>query len=167
MIRVALAISATFAAVSVQAEGLAVHDLSTVTDKMKAALGPEFVARAAPNRVTLACLACAGAPMIDVLLGHQHDGTEQRVRSGETPITRLEELCREKDPTCRVAAIEAAPAVGWMSHYRMGGLRGSTAVILRDGDLLTIRSLAREADVASANAEKLIKVAVPAIVAGQ
>ncbi|QJU59911.1 hypothetical protein HL653_21115 [Sphingomonas sp. AP4-R1] len=143
-------------AASGRAAGFAVHDLTSLGPDMEKTLGPGFVHRAEARRVTLTCLGCAANPMIDVLLGRQDDGTEDRVRAGETTIARLEAICREKDPACRLTALEIAPAVGWMSHWRMADRPGATVVILRDGDLLTIRSLADTDAVARANAEKLV-----------
>jgi hypothetical protein len=46
----------------------------------------------------------------------------------------------------------------------VGSSTGSTAVILRDGDLLTIRSIAADADVARGNAEKIVEAVSPKVV---
>lgn len=146
------------------AEGFAVRDLATVADEAKTALGGGYAARADAARLTLLCTACAGAPMIDVLLGRQADGTEERVRSGQTPIARLEALCRQRDPECRLTGLLVAPAVGWISTFRMGSMSGATAIVLRDGDLLTIRSLAGDAATASRNARTLVERLAPRIV---
>lgn len=56
----------------------------------------------------------------------------------------LEQICRARSPRCTVTALEVAPAVGWVSGYPLGDRAGATAIIIRDGDLLTIRSLARD-----------------------
>ena len=95
--------------------------------------------------------------MIDILLGRQTDGTEERVRSGETSMAELERLCQSRSPSCRLAALEVAPAVGWITTYPIGSMAGSTADIFRGGDLLTIRSLATDAETARGNAERLVK----------
>lgn len=150
--------------VSAQAEGFAVRDLSSVAAQASAALGEGFQSRVAPQRVTLMCPSCEGAPMIDILLGRQDDGTEERVRSGQTSIEKLEALCQARSPECRLSALSVAPAVGWLSTYPMGSTAGSTAVILRGGDLLTIRSLARNSEVAARNAQTLARTVAPAIV---
>lgn len=146
------------------AAGFMVHDLSPLGPTLEAALGPGFVHRAEPARITLTCPGCADAPMIDVRLGRQDDGTEQRIRTGETPVARLEALCRQQDPACRLTALDIAPAVGWITSWPMGGQRGATVVILRDGDLLTIRSLADTEATARANADKLVAIATGRIV---
>lgn len=148
-------------ATGARAEGFAVRDLSGVASEVAAALGNGFIHRAEPLRLTLMCPECAGTPTIDVLLGQQTDGTEQRVRSGETSIASLEKLCQAKSPSCRISGLDVAPAVGWISTYPMGSTAGSTAIILRDGDLLTIRSLAPSAEVARDNAEKVLKAVKP------
>ena len=149
---------------AVRAEGFAVRDLTTVAAAAKAALDGRFQARAEPARLTLACPDCKGGPTVDVLLGRQADGTEARVRSGETPIARLEALCRARNPECRLAGLPVAPAVGWISRYPLGGAAGATPVVLRGGDLLTIRALAADAEAASRTARALVEALAPRIV---
>jgi hypothetical protein len=152
-------------ATAANAQGFAVHDLTPLAEEMKRALGPDFVHRDAPQRVTLACPTCAGSPMVDVLLGRQDDGTEQRVRSGATSIARLRELCQAKDPACRLDALDIAPAVGWITGYRIGeSTQGTTAVILRDGDLLTIRVLSSDPAIARATADRLVATVARTII---
>ncbi|KGM34014.1 hypothetical protein [Inquilinus limosus] len=157
---------AALVATEAHAEGFAVRDLSTIADDASTALGAGFIHRVAPERVTLFCSGCKGGPMIDILLGRQTDGTEQRVRSGQTSMTDLERLCQAKDPACSLTELNVSPAVGWLTTWPMGSHTGSTAVILRDGDLLTIRSIAADADTARSNAETLVK-AVSAKVIGR
>lgn len=158
--RALLALSLLLLPVPAQAQGFKVRDLSTLAPEMEKALGAGFVSRAEPGRVTLTCPECAGAPMVDVLLGRQDDGTEARVRSGKTPVAALEALCRQRNPACHLTGLRVAPAVGWVSTYPMGGMAGSTAIILRDGDLLTIRSIAGDAPNARANTDKLVQAVV-------
>lgn len=153
------------ATVSAHAEGFAIKDLSQASAHAASALGGRFVHRAAPQRLTLSCPTCEGAPAVDILLGRQADGTEERLRSGQTSIARLQELCRAKNPECTISAVDVAPAVGWISAYRLGGaMWGSTAVVLRDGDLLTVRSIASDGAVARRNAETIVKAVAPKIV---
>ncbi|WP_407519923.1 hypothetical protein [Methylobacterium oryzisoli] len=146
------------------AEGFAVRDLRTVTGEATAALGGRFASRAEAGRLTLACPDCEGGPMIDVLIGRQTDGTEGRVRSGQTSLAQLEALCQARSPDCRLSGLSVAPAVGWITTYPMGRTAGATAVILRDGDSLTIRSLASDGAVARRNAETLARTVAPRIV---
>ncbi|GJD95277.1 hypothetical protein [Methylobacterium iners] len=147
-----------------RAEGFAVRDLTTIEAEARAALDRRFVARAEPKRLTLTCPECEGAPMIDILLGRQDDGTEGRVRSGQTTMARMEAICQARSPDCRLSAISVAPAVGWITTYAIGSTAGSTAILLRDGDLLTIRSLAGGQAVASKNARTLAASIAPRIV---
>lgn len=144
-------------ATEVHAEGFGVRDLSTIAPEVSTALGSGFSHKGETERLTLSCPGCDGEPIVDLLLGRQTDGTEDRVRSGQTPISRLEQLCQERSPSCRLTGLDVAPAVGWISTYSMGALFGSTAVILRSGDLLTIRSVASNAEAARGNAEKVVK----------
>lgn len=147
------------------AQGFAVRDLSQVASAAQAALGGGFQAKAQSQRVTLACLDCPGGPMVDLLLGRQTDGTEERVRSGETPISSLEKLCQARNPECRIDSLSVAPAVGWISRYRLSSsMVGSTAIILRGGDMLTVRSIASDEATARANAQKLVRAIAPTVV---
>lgn len=155
---------AALVATEAQAEGFAVHDLSTVAEDASTALGAGFIHKADPGRVTLVCSGCQGGPMIDIRIGRQTDGTEQRVRSGQTSMADLERLCQAKDPACSLAELSVSPAVGWLTTWPMGSSAGSTAVILRDGDLLTIRSIAADADTARGNAEKLVDALSPKVI---
>lgn len=102
--------------------------------------------------------------MIDVTVGRQADGAEQRVRSGETSIARLDALCKRTNPSCRITTINVAPAVGWVSAYPMGANAGATAVVIRDGDLLTVRSLSSDPAIARGNAETVLKKVAPQII---
>lgn len=152
------------AALPAEAGGFAIQDLSSVADVAMATLGKDYQAKAEAKRLTLLCKGCAGMTAIDVLLGRQDDGTEARVRSGATPIAKLEALCKAKSPDCRLTGLSVAPAVGWMTTYAIGSKAGSTAVIIRDGDLLTIRSIADSPEVASRNAKALVDAIAPRII---
>jgi hypothetical protein len=151
-------------ATEARAEGFAIRDLSDVVPEVSTALGSGFIHKTEPERLTLICPECSGEPIIDLQLGRQTDGTEQRVRSGQTSISSLEKRCQEKSPTCRLSGLDVAPAVGWITTYPMGSRTGSTVVILQDGDLLTIRSLASNAEVARDNAEKVVRAVKPKMI---
>jgi hypothetical protein len=79
-------------------------------------------------------------------------------------MARLEALCRSRSPTCKLSALEVAPAVGWITTYPTATGAGSTAIVLRDGDLLTIRSLAADEPAARRNAEKTLAAIVRKVV---
>ena len=146
------------------AEGFAIRDLTRIAVDTSALSEGDWIDRKEPQRLTLACLGCPANPVIDVLLGRQDDGTEDRVRSGQTTIARLEELCQEKQPDCKVEALDVEPAVGWITSWQLGSQSGATVVILRDGDLLTIRSLAETAETAKGNATALVATVAPVII---
>jgi hypothetical protein len=163
-LRLSLLLVAVFGFAPAFAEGFAVQDLTQVVPDTSKLSNGEWIDKKEPERLTLACLGCTANPVIDVLLGRQTDGTEDRVRSGETPIARLEQLCQEKQPDCKVTALDVGPAVGWISAWQAGSQSGATAVILRDGDLLTIRSLAETAETAKGNAMALVETLAPVII---
>lgn len=163
MRRIAAAL-ACLAAVPASAEGFAVRDLKTIAADANHALGGRYATKSEPKRLILNCSDCEGAPIIDMQLGRQTDGTEGRVRSGQTSIARLESICQSRSPDCRLTGLSVLPAVGWISSYALGATGGSTAIILRDGDMLTIRSIAADRDVAARNAETIARTIVPRIV---
>jgi hypothetical protein len=138
------------------AQGFAIRDLRETEAAAKSTLGEGYQAKADQTRLTLTCPKCNGAPIIDIILGRQTDGTEQRVRSGQTTMADLEEICRQLDDTCRITGLLVSPAVGWFSAYRLGSGAGATAIIARDGDLLTIRGIARSPNVANEQVTKLV-----------
>lgn len=146
------------------AEGFAIRDLTAVAGEAGAALGTGFVSRAAAERLTLMCMSCEGAPMVDLLLGRQSDGTEERVRAGRTSMADIEAICRARSPDCRLSALSVAPAVGWVTRCGVGSSAGATAVILRGGDLLTIRALASSREAAARQVEILARTVAPRIV---
>jgi hypothetical protein len=147
-----------------RAEGFAVRDLTGLADAARTALGAGSAARAEAQRLILTCPGCDGAPMADLQLGRQDDGTEARVRAGQTTIADLEALCRARSPDCRLSGLAVAPAVGWATTYALGSGAGSTAVLLRDGDRLIVRVLARTREAASRHADTLVRALAPRIV---
>jgi hypothetical protein len=150
-VAITLAAGVALAAPAAMAEGFAVDDLGTLPVNVSAFPGGTYdYAATAPDRLTIVCEDCEVLVGIDIQLGRQTDGTEGRVRSGETAIADLVALCRASNPTCRIDALDIAPAVGWVSRYK-GGISGSTAVILLDGDMLTIRSVAADVEIAARN----------------
>jgi hypothetical protein len=159
-LRIIIAAALLFApTTSVLAQGFATRDLARLTKDMERILGPHFTSRTKDGQVALSCLSCAGSPIVGVAVGRQNDGTEQRVREGKTTIEQLRAQCRARDPSCELAALDVAPAVGWITSYRIGSMAGATAVIIRDGDLLTIRSLSDDPAMARANAVKMTSFA--------
>ena len=156
-------LSCLFAQV-VQAQGFASEDLTAFVDQAKAAIGSQASVQATPLTLTATCARCKGAPTVSLELGRLTDGTEKRVRSGVTSFAKLEALCLAQNPDCRLSALSVGPAVGWITVYAYGGDAGSTAVILRDGDLLTIRAKADSRGTAEDYVRALTQVLVPKIV---
>ena len=144
--------------------GFAIRDLTKAPFDADAALGAGYVARVEPTRLTAFCPECEGGPMLDVQLGRQSDGTEDRVRRGVTTMAQLEAQCAARQAGCRIEGVAVEPAVGWLSTYRAGTRFAHTLVVLRDGDLLTMRSIAADSATARRNADILLRTLVPTIV---
>jgi len=147
------------------AQDPAAPDLTALEARALAALGEGYIARAEPARLILTCPACAGAPMAEIRLGRQEDGTEGRLRSGATTIASLDQQCRARNPSCRVERANAGPAVGWLSSYRLGEIAGNTLVLLRDGDMVVIRAVSADQEVSRRSLDLLRAEVVPAILA--
>lgn len=146
------------------AEGLAIRDLSMlVVDTTDLSPG-DWISRLDPDRATFACLGCKGDPVIDVQIARQDDGTEDRVRTGETTFADLEAQCQSRDPACRLSGLDVAPAVGWATSYTIGDQKAQTIVVLRDDDLLTIRVLSTDSAITAQNVDALVAMVVPQIV---
>lgn len=69
------------------------------------------------------------------------------MRKRKTTIEQLRAQCRARDCSCELTE-QVAPVIGWPTNHRMGSMAGATAVIIRDGDLLTIRSLSEDSAIA-------------------
>ncbi len=146
------------------AQGFAVHDLTGMAEAARAAFGGDSKAQAGPLRLIVTCAACAGAPSVDLQLGRLTDGTEERVRSGKTSFAALEGICVKRNPDCRLTSLSVGRAVGWISVYAIGRSGGATAVILRDGDLLSIEARAADRGTAEDAVQRLAQAVVPRIV---
>ncbi|MEL6435803.1 MAG: hypothetical protein AAFP99_03310 [Pseudomonadota bacterium] len=154
-----LAISMALMGVA-RAEGFAITDLTDLNDIPQTLNGKSYSNRLAAKRLTLACDDCDGLNAVDVLIGRSTDGTEGRFRSGETTLKRMEDVCRSRDDTCRLERLDVGPSVGWLSIYA----RGSTAILFRDGDTLTIRGLAETPEVARETVRGVLATLAPTIV---
>ncbi|MDX3926276.1 MAG: hypothetical protein QHC90_10805 [Shinella sp.] len=59
---------------------------------------------------------------------------------------------------CEIEKIDVGSALGGITSIRMGGgLKGANIIIMKDGDRLTIRSAAEDADAARKNAETALE----------
>lgn len=146
------------------AGGFATHDLTGLADVARTALGPDATAQVAPVHLSLHCAACTGAPTLELQLGRLTDGTEKRVRSGRTSFAALEAICIQRNPGCRLSTLPAGRAIGWLSVYALDNGAGATAVILRDGDLLTIEAQAANRGAAEDSVWRLTQTVLPHIV---
>ncbi len=130
------------------ADGFAAPDLTRLSVDVTGYRGGTFVAiQNDPDRLTIACTDCSGLTAIDILIGRQTDGTEDRIRSGQTRAEDMRALCLARDPTCELDLTSLGRAVGWVTAYA-GVTTGSTTILLLDGDILTIRSIASDVDTA-------------------
>jgi hypothetical protein len=140
-------------------------DLEIVARKAQSALGPGYRAQLGNNkRLVLLCPDCEGLNMITIQLGRQTDGTEGRVRSGQTSIADLEKQCQAREPSCRIERADTRSAVGWLSTYRNGNIAGNTLVLLRNGDMLQVRSDGNTPAAARENLRRLQRTVIPDII---
>jgi hypothetical protein len=158
-----LALFFTLLSGPVFAEGFAITDLTQAPDLVPV-MGAGYLSRVEPDRVTLFCLDCPGTPMIDILMGRQTDGTEDRLRSGETTMADMESICQSNEPSCKLEGLSVAPAVGFVTTYPVLGQHGSTTIVMLGGDMLTIRALSEDPAVATAAAKVLQDNLIPAII---
>ncbi|MBE7200036.1 MAG: hypothetical protein INR70_19820 [Parafilimonas terrae] len=144
--------------------GFAVHDLTPVAEDARLALGKDATAQAQPFQLLLTCPSCDGAPTVALQLGRLTDGTEGRIRSGKTTMGALETMCVQKNPDCRLTTLPAGPAVAWITSYAFGTGAGATAIVLRDGDLLTIDARSIDRGAAEDTVLRLAQTLLPRIV---
>lgn len=159
-----IATTATLMSAPAFADGMRVHDLTTIETSARTALGKDAISRAEPERLTLTCPTCAGAPMVDLLLGRQTDGTEERVRSGATTVAQLEAQCQAREPSCQMKRADVGRAVGWVSSYKVGGSAGGTLILIAGGDMLTARVMAADEAAVRGTISRLKAKVLPAIV---
>jgi len=148
------------------ADGFVTKNINSLDGEVLALLGPGFISAPRPGKLAYSCSACANEPILGIEFGRQVDGTEGRVRSGETKIEDLEKQCQARSPECTLEALDAGPAVGWVSSYTLGSSKGATAILIRGGDLLTIRSVANDAATARATIDKLMPLVRAKIIGG-
>ncbi|SDM91376.1 hypothetical protein SAMN05216360_104238 [Methylobacterium phyllostachyos] len=149
---------------AVLAQGFAVHDLTKLSEDARSALGGDTAVQAQPLQLILTCPNCEGAPKAALQLGRLTDGTESRIRSGKTTMGALETMCIQKNPDCRLTTLPAGPAVAWITSYAFGTGAGATAIVLRDGDLLTIDARSTDRGAAEDAVLRLAQKLLPRIV---
>jgi hypothetical protein len=140
-------------------------DLDVVARKAQTVLGPGYRAQLGnPKRLVLLCAGCEGRGMITIELGRQTDGTEDRVRSGQTRMSDLEQQCQAREPSCRMERADSGNAVGWLSSYSSGTIAGNTLVLLRNSDMLVVRSNGSTPAIARENLRRLQRTIIPDII---
>ena len=122
------------------ADGFALNNLQKVEVDNSQFAGGTYEHQKERKRIILACTTCDDLTSISVEIGRSTDGTEGRFRSGETTVEKMQNICQQRNPKCRLTRLDLGPAVGWVTQYKLGPIEGSTAVLFRDGDLLTVRT---------------------------
>ncbi len=124
-------------------KGFAITDLTAVKIGPLNLHGVTFVGHARPQRIILSCgVECNFLEAIDIQLMKSIDGMEARFRSGLATIDKMEQRCRESEPTCTMSRVDLAGAVGWVSRTVVLGTPTSTTVLFKGEDRLVIRSIA-------------------------
>lgn len=168
MLRLTLGILLGFLALNTPtlAEGFKNKDLRTISVDTSGFTGDgDFEAGSNESeRLTVFCAGCPEVTAIDILLSRSEDGTEQRYRSGETTIEKMDEICKSRSPGCELKAASLGDAVGWVTRYQAGGRSGSTTVLFLDGDQLLIRSIAGDLGTATTNGAHALKTLGPQII---
>jgi len=157
----------SFVALPAAGDGFKVKDLFDVQIDHAAFIEGEYFSKdTSATRIRVVCEGCEDIS-IDFTLGRSEDGTEERYRSGETTIEKMEGICQKRNNGCKLSAIAVGDAVGWISTFTMWGLWGSTAILFLDGDLLTIRSFSAEAEVTNRNVATALEVVAPLIIGNE
>ncbi|MEM6306154.1 MAG: hypothetical protein AAF744_15660 [Pseudomonadota bacterium] len=146
------------------AEGFAQKDLRKVSVSSADFAGGDYEFQSERGRLIIACESCDDLTFINLEIGRSTDGTEARFRSGETTIEKMESICKERSPGCRLTRLDIGGAVGWVSQYKLGPNEGSTAVLFQDGDLLTIRSMSESRNRTGTNMAAALRMLAPQIV---
>ena len=161
-----LALAGAAAAAAPALAGPMATDLGALAIPADLLSGPTVSRADEPGHLLLACLECGDGSAVDLAVapGAGDRGTEARVRSGETTAADLQALCQQREPACTVELLDVPPAVGWISAWTLGATSVATAIVLRDGDQLTLRSIGPDPARARANADAVIATLVPQIV---
>ncbi len=162
--RLGLSVVLCLAPLAAAAEGFALKDLRNVAVDAGAFAGGSYEYEQERKRLIIACDTCDDLTVVSAQLSRSTDGTEGRFRSGETTIEKMEGICKERAPECRLTRLDIGGAVGWVSQYKLGPNEGSTAVLFQDGDLLTIRSLSESRNRSGTNMAAALRTIAPQIV---
>ncbi len=141
-------------------------DLDVVGNRAQAALGQDFRAQNTNRqRVDPTCESCAVPTMVSSNIGRQSDGTEGRVRNGQTTMVDLERICQSREPDCDLTRADMGGAVGWLTVWRTSdAFAGSTLTLIKDGNVMTVRSIAPTPEAARKIVARLQRAVLPQIV---
>ena len=159
MIRIAFITTAALLPAAALAEGFRTKDFAALSFDPAWFEGGTYGAQTEPGRMVVACEDCPEMVLVDVRVGRSEDGTEARLRSGETTIADMLALCREnaaaEDETecLSLELAEAGGATGYVSEVLTPIGHISTYVLFQGGDMLTIRSLGSDLEGTRANAD--------------
>ena len=109
---------------------------------------PDYTIKQAPDRLTIACVKCDGLVAIDVTISPTMDGTEERIRNGETTAKTMLEICKKnakaRGTECyNIRTANLKGAVGFVSDYKISdAMYGATYTIFQDNKLLMMRNIA-------------------------
>ena len=136
------------------AGGFKIHDLTTVEADVAAAFAPEFYHWAIPNTMHLSCCGNQENQIISIEIDRQTDEIGKENRADEAYISEMEDTCTNKGIPCQIEDIQAGTGIGRLMTISLGGgMKGANVILVRDGDRLTIRSAANDANTARKNAE--------------
>ncbi|GAA5233454.1 hypothetical protein FOZ76_08835 [Verticiella sediminum] len=138
-----------------RAEGLGLHDLTTVAADVAQAMGAGFRVWAAPDTMNLSCCEKSREQIVMLSTDRQTDELGQSERSDSSYIAELEETCSTLSPACEIENIDIDPAIGRLiSLRRLGGdMTGTRIVVVKDGERLVVQSAANDRTLARSNAE--------------
>lgn len=125
---------------------MALDDLTKVD--LSAFAMPDYAVKKEANRITVVCIVCGGFSAIDVhLAAGPNDGTEERIRSGQTTAETMLDVCKKNviPGTSECYDIKKADlkgAVGFVSDVKANGTSYSaTYTLYQDGKLLLMRNI--------------------------
>lgn len=107
-----------------------------------------WTVRKQASRVTLFCKSCGEMTATDIILERANDGTEERIRSGQTTAKTMLAICKKNAENRGSACYGISPvalkgAVGFVSDVGVGPMGSAATYILwQDGRRLTIRNVA-------------------------
>lgn len=150
------------------AEGFQLRDLTRVEAEIAAAFDPEFYHWAIPGTMNLSCCGSEENQIVLIEIDRQSDEIGQQDRSDEAYISELEDVCTKSGIPCRIEEIQTGAGIGRLMSISLGGgMKGVNIVLVQDGDRLTIRSAAPDAERARENAQTALQALKNALRGGR